>query len=177
MPPLILLIFSLLQRWSHDGVCERFCAGVGAGGVECGLVSRIAYAASSYSGGDPGGGGTVDRHFFRFWCAVSLRDCGVGSYEAAQVGGTKTMWASAFVAGGFIGSLVAIYSNDKFDFEVIRVSDPETYRAWGDAIYGPLVEEWVKDVLALAVILLFRQRITRPTQAFSLVRLPDWVSR
>lgn len=83
-----------------------------------------------------------------------------------RMAGTKTMWAWAVVAGGLIGPLIAIYSNDKFDFEIIRVSDPETYRAWGDAVYGPLVEEWIKGVLALAVILLFRERIVRPTQAF-----------
>lgn len=61
--------------------------------------------------------------------------------------GTKTMWASTLVASGFIGPLVAIY---------------------GPRVKGVLA--WLSSCCSASGSLAQRRR-------FSLVRLPDWVSR
>lgn len=78
----------------------------------------------------------------------------------------RIMWGSAFVFGGLIGPVVAVKTNGEIDRFFPLIFGLEFYREWGVAVFGPLSEEWIKLVIVLAIILLYRKWIVRPTHGF-----------
>ncbi|WP_241900492.1 PrsW family intramembrane metalloprotease [Corynebacterium ulcerans] len=78
----------------------------------------------------------------------------------------RIMWGSAFVFGGLIGPVVAVKTNGEIDRFFPLIFGREFYREWGVAVFGPLSEEWIKLVIVLAIILLYRKWIVRPTHGF-----------
>ncbi|MDK8889593.1 PrsW family glutamic-type intramembrane protease [Corynebacterium ulcerans] len=78
----------------------------------------------------------------------------------------RIIWIDSLIFGGLVGPLLAVRINGEISRVFPAVIGLDFYKQWGEAIFGPMSEEWIKLAITLAVILLYRKWIVRPMHAF-----------
>lgn len=80
--------------------------------------------------------------------------------------GQKTLWITALFLSAVVTPWLALKGNGAFATLLESRLSRQFIQDWEPALVGPIVEEILKGVVVFALIVVFRQRVTRPVHAF-----------